>query len=118
MTLFKAFVQELTQLNRGNADLHCTIVDEPGQTVVLEFANSGPLRLSFEWGRLVEIDKEGSDNVYKWKPYRAEGVSDEEAVSKIIANMRSIDPSFDRHVEAVNNKSANNNRGPRGLDTI
>lgn len=126
MSLYEAFVQELSQLNRGNPDLHCMISDQTNQTIVLEKKNGDRLSVVFGAKVRVQSDLLGVDGhgpiraIRASMSYPVNGISDEKAIVEIvIGTMRMVDSDFNNHVTNVETrKAARGNRGPRGMDTI
>lgn len=117
MSLYQAFVKELSQLTRGYGGLNRMVCDELVQTVVLERANSPALRIIFE--RSGKVSFHGEHVNAGAKISSISGMSDREATSLIVTGMRLIDRSFDEHMDVVERKAAiRGNRGPRGMDTI
>lgn len=121
MSLYQAFVQELSQLTRGYEGLNRMVCNEPEQTVVIERNNTPALSIIFEERGKVSFAGEHVNTGAKISS--TAGMSEESAVSLIIAAMKEIDKSFYSHAAAIEKKAEDKaeikgNRGPRGMDTI
>lgn len=118
MSLYEAFVKELSPLTRGYQSLNRMICDGLVQTVVLERSDFPALSIVFEQSGKVRF--EGEHVNLGAKISSTSGISNkEDAVSLILTGMRYVDTSFKEHMDAVDKKAAKRgNQGPRGLDTI
>ncbi len=117
MSLYEAFVKEISPLTRGYPSLVRMVCDGLVQTVVLERSDSPALSIVFEQSGKVRF--EGKHVNPGAKISSTAKMSYKDATSLILTGMRLVDQSFDEHMDLVDRKAAKRGHsGPRGLDTI